>query len=495
MIIHTDQFPLIPRLRSATLSEKTDGTATLSLTYAEGAELPEYMDTLTIIHRGSVLWHGKVTSSTTANNAGALVHTVQAENFMWVLNHQTLGSQLLGTTTDTTRDILRIAQESYADLRALGSAFMANAPGWTCDAQGTPNPLAVLGLQTGSTANGGLGSGPFSNPLALSYYCILRKAQLNNPGTFYKPNYLTGQLQIMRGRDSLPETTLHTLQNSILSITATPNDAERPAAVAAVVQYKHVLSTTTGAARTRAKIIIHPEDTPLTTHGVRVYTAEAPSESQAEAQAQKIITQLREWYAAASQPQAAGSIVCKLRDIPESPLATRCTITGPGAVDTLASPVTAVDWDFLAQEVTLTLGAAIREPKINTIPFPEYNPANPTDPENPQPDPGPTPGPDPDDPEDPDPEDPDNPDPPTPGPGCNCKEYIFDPDWFTVTETATQVQVTVNQSKLTSVVDDMLSDISVDVQVDGLVETTEFGNLLATLNGNTAQGLDTNIHY
>lgn len=41
----------------------------------------------------------------------------------------------------------------------------------------------------------------------------------------------------------------------------------------------------------------------------------------------------------------------------------------------------------------------------------------------------------------------------------------------------------------------MISDISVDVQVEGLVEETAFGQLRATLNGNTAQGLDTNIHY
>ena len=57
-----------------------------------------------------------------------------------------------------------------------------------------------------------------------------------------------------------------------------------------------------------------------------------------------------------------------MSDWQNSPIATRLSMSGPGAADTTATPVTSVEWDFLALTTTLTLGKnSIGEPTLSQL--------------------------------------------------------------------------------------------------------------------------------
>ena len=90
--------------------------------------------------------------------------------------------------------------------------------------------------------------------------------------------------------------------------------------------------------------------------------------------------------------------------------------------------------------------------------------------------------------------DPDNPTPgPTPAPTCNCDcvEYTFDPAYFIVQDH----NVSLNTQAISGLVDEVLGEISVDVNVEGLVEHTEYGELKASGQGSAPGGVDSRISY
>ncbi|MDO5450490.1 MAG: hypothetical protein Q4F30_06345 [Akkermansia sp.] len=88
--------------------------------------------------------------------------------------------------------------------------------------------------------------------------------------------------------------------------------------------------------------------------------------------------------------------------------------------------------------------------------------------------------------------DPDNPTPtPTPGCNCNCVEYTFDPAYFIVQDH----NVSLNAQAISDLVDEVLGEISVDVNVEGLVEHTEYGELKASGQGSAPGGVDSRISY
>lgn len=530
MIINSDEFAAIPGLKSAVLTESTDGTAELALEYREDAQdTPGYMEPLTVMHRGSVLWHGKATGGSATNRGGELTRHVTGSNFTWLMDRQTLGAQLAQLKLDgkAQRDLLGAANtagRSWADATA---SLMLNAPGWACNAQGTPREDVLLGADTRHAGTGTAGT-VFSNPHAVSMYFMLQRMQRANPGTLYKVNYTTGQLEVWKVEDC-PKCTLHTLQQHITDISGiTPNYDSMCPGVAVVVQWEETVGIPGVVKHTYSKVLAYPEGLDIAAVGVRVFTATAPDERGADRQAAYIMKQLRAWYDGTNRLQCSGSVTLKMQDMTASPLASLLSIQGPGAIDTMNSPVTSVEWDFMAQNVTLQLGVSIKEPRISTLPFPEYEPGSTTTGGS-----GGSGGSEPSRSSESESSSSGSgsgytvpssvsstttgrsysatetgmstttggtgtgPEPSTTGGtgSCHCKRYVFDDEWFDVTETADEVRVSVNPAKLAATVDEMLADISVDVQVEGLVEETAFGKLKATLNGNTAQGLDSTIHY
>lgn len=545
MIIQSNEFRSIPGLRSAVLNESTDGISELALEYeADAPGIPGYMDIITIMHRGRVLFHGKATTGSASNRAGDVTRLVTVSDFRWLMDHQTLGTQLALLKIDgkAQRDLLGAANAAGQSLAAAYDSVMINAPGWACDADGNPREDVILGIDTQHKGEDDAGT-VFRNPLAVSQFFLLQRMQRANPGMLYKPNFTTGKLEVWRV-PGCPSCTLHTQQQHITDISGiTPNYDSMCPGVAVVVQWEETVGIPGVVKHTYSKVLAYPEGLDIAAVGVRVFTATAPDERGADHQAAYIMKQLRAWYDGTNRLQCSGTVSLKMQDVVVSPLAMQLDIAGPGAIDTMNSPITGVEWDFMAQNVTLNLGVSIREPRISTIPFPEYEGSDttttgsggsgswpsrsgesdssssasasstgsgsgsgyipssvssttlePTRTGSGSGGSGSEPGPQP---------------PSTTGgtgtqptsttggtgTGCHCKRYEFDPEWFLVTETEDVVSVSVNPAKLSATVDEMLAGISVDVQVEGLSEVTAFGQLKASLNGNTAQGLDSSIHY
>lgn len=62
---------------------------------------------------------------------------------------------------------------------------------------------------------------------------------------------------------------------------------------------------------------------------------------------------------------------------------------------------------------------------------------------------------------------------------CDCIRYVFDPAWFIVTGNA----VTLNTDTINELVQEAVDEITLDVQVNGLVEATAYGNLTTNTSG------------
>ena len=67
--------------------------------------------------------------------------------------------------------------------------------------------------------------------------------------------------------------------------------------------------------------------------------------------------------------------------------------------------------------------------------------------------------------------------------------YDFDPSWFTVTNN----NVTINEAKLDTLVNEAINELGVEVTGEGLVESTFRGNLYANTQGTLT--LNTEVSY
>ena len=59
-----------------------------------GPEWLQYMEPVTVRHRGRVIFHGKITGLERSNDGGSITSRCTVSNFLWLLNRQTLGQQL-----------------------------------------------------------------------------------------------------------------------------------------------------------------------------------------------------------------------------------------------------------------------------------------------------------------------------------------------------------------------------------------------------------------
>ena len=117
MIINSDNFRAIPGLTSAVLAESTDGPSELSLAFMDGVPNPEFMGEVTVMHKGAVLFHGKVTGTSFSNRSGEATRTVTVSDFRWALDKQTLGEQLISAGADD-RDLAAAARAAMQDWAA-----------------------------------------------------------------------------------------------------------------------------------------------------------------------------------------------------------------------------------------------------------------------------------------------------------------------------------------------------------------------------------------
>lgn len=525
MILDSDKFKDIPGLTGAVLTESTDGPSQLTLTYG-AATTPrhQFMEEITIMHQGRVLFHGKQTGSSYSNNGGAATWTSVSSDARWLLGKQTLGQQI-NLTAEDMANAARAAMESWEKL-AEGSAV--SAAGWTCNPDGTSvDGEREIGLDVSGLTDPPLPAGRRKNS-PISILEAIQRLQRNNPGTYTTFDPVTGQVKIHQRQD-LPESHLDTLAHHVISISGiAPNDDEHIPGVVFVIDWcvkynlgdgSTVVSNSMGDPMRGRAVRIFPPDLSPDALGVRVftqqvtYTVNSPTNEdqqfrdEVEAHADACIAALIAWVQEVNTPAVTGSVTTLMSDWQSSPIATRLSITGPGAADTMATPVTAVEWDFMALTTTLTLGKnSIGEPFLSQL-YPIEQQFHPRETSSAEPaEPGDFPS-----------RSEDGSEESTevgsgtgsgtwPGPGtgtgtgtgggggtgtggggsdgsgggCNCNCQCK------AAELMAQIQAAIDQA---------VSAINVQVSVNGLIEHTEFGALQANTNGSTQGGFDTLVHY
>lgn len=380
MIIRSDEFARIPGLTAATLTESSDASASvLSLEFAgEGPDWVKYMEPVTILHRGRVLFHGKITSLPRSNNAGEVSTSVTVSDFRWLMDHSTLGAQLAELKAAAVDESVPVSLRDAATTTMSGwgyleqSSLMA-APGWTVDADGTPLEEAEIGVDA-SKGNRDTVGAVATKDRALSVGYTLQRMKEANPGCFYKADYIAGRLEVWHYK-ALPELTIDTAQARVVEAgSIDPRYEDAVTGVALVVEYEEQYGNISGNKMKLHRVRLLPEDISLEDIGVRVFTASAPDKQRAKEQEKHVMRQLEGWYEAASRLQWTGSVQLLMEYVEPTPLATKVNLTGPGVIkswETMNAEVSAVEWDFMAGVVTLTLGSDLAEPEIGELEWPE----------------------------------------------------------------------------------------------------------------------------
>lgn len=122
-VLNTSDIASLANITSATLSEDAKGVSTLELTWS--GFLPEwakYMEPVTLMHHGKVLFHGKVTTAANSNNGGQISSSATVSNVLWLLDHQTLSQQLTEIVAADGGD----AAASMLNVKGFSLAQLAN---------------------------------------------------------------------------------------------------------------------------------------------------------------------------------------------------------------------------------------------------------------------------------------------------------------------------------------------------------------------------------
>lgn len=513
MIINTSEFASLPNLTNAFLRQCTDGVSTLSLGWS--GPLPEwvqYMAPVTVIHRGTVLFHGKITEVAVGNSGGDITSECTVSDFLWALDHQTLGEQLAQITESLTNEaegtLEGCANTALVSWAKLAESLHMSLPNWLCKSDGTPIESAEISLET-SRAKYSFGAYTEKRK-AVSGLTALLEMQQANPDCFFLPDYVSGKLSVISitNADSITWDTQEMRLTETSGISPCYEDA-----------VTGVCGVVTCGKRMRS--VMYPEDIPVTSNGVKVFSMSVETSAQAKRQLDHIVPRLKAWYEAANILQHNGTVTAILDDVDASPIGKRLSITGKGSVSEwteMQALVTACEWDFSEGLVTITLGKNIDEPELHALNF-ETSEKDGTA-ETGNDDGGGDQG------DDVPPDDSASEEfstwsydttgseetvgsgsrgsvdgtqyPPTPGGSqasgentgtqgtgacCDCPQYEFDSEWFTVTQKGDKTEVSINESKVQAIAEEIVSNIELQVAVTGIAEVNANGTLYVSTDG------------
>ena len=331
MIIDSTAFKDIPGLTGAVLTESTDGPSQLTLTYG-GATTPQhqFMEEMTIMHQGKVLFHGKQTRSSYSNEGGAATWTSVSSDARWTLGKQTLGQQI----NLTAEDMAQAARNAMESWQALAEGSTVSAAGWTCNPDGTSvDGETQIGLDVSGLTDPPLPANHRKNS-PISILEAIQRLQRNNPGTYTTFDPVTGQVKILKRQD-LPESHLDTLAHHVISISGiAPNDEDRIPGVVLVIDWNVQINISEGAIISNSGgdpmagrvVRIFPPDLSPDALGVRVFTQKVTfsvgqytNESdqfrqEVEAHADAQLAKLIPWMQEINTPAVTGSITTLMSD-------------------------------------------------------------------------------------------------------------------------------------------------------------------------------------
>lgn len=376
MIIDSSDFTQIPDLLTAVLRESADDAGALSLEFAGfGPDWLRYMEPVTIMHRGRVLFHGKITSVPRSNDGGQITTQVSVQNFIWLFDHQTLGAQLAelqaaeNNQNAESSNRVRVSQSATQALSSwarLAESCRISAPGWVVNEDGSPAGDSFIGLNT-ERAHYSFGKFYDREKYITQWTALLAMKQCN-PDALYLPDYTGGELRVVSQLNATP-CNWDTQREGILSISDIAPQYE-----AVVTGVALNVSWTTEKGVTRSRTFTYPAGLNRNQMGVKIFTATVEDASRVRRQADYMMQQLRRYYTAANTLQWGGSVTARMEDVEGSPLGQLLSISGEGTHEdwhNMAAVVTETEWDFMSGEVSLTLGRTVQEPELTELTWPE----------------------------------------------------------------------------------------------------------------------------
>lgn len=395
MDLFTEKMSELADVTSATLEERTTGEGVLRLEFAGfGPDWLGYMEPVTLYHRGEVIFHGKVVRVSRTNDGGAQTSSAEVQNFMWLLERQTLGQQLAelaesaggsGSAAGSSSGGLEGATELGINVSAMlgrrakgqigkdnaekkaGAGYwvswdraMANmqvkAPGWTV------YRISAYGARAVAAAEEGLVSVQCSAGVAgrqqwattdkvVTTASALWRMRRTAQDVQYIVDYAAGTVTAM-GIGELPELELDTAAGAVLSISDIQPQYE--ACCTGVV-----IAWTNDAGQT--ELHMFPEELDMAADGVKVFSLSGTYYVASWG------TVAREYYEAARVLQYGGSVRVLASGLDVSPLGRRLNLVGPGTHPdwaTMGAVVTACTWDFMEGVVDVSLGRDFADPEF-----------------------------------------------------------------------------------------------------------------------------------
>lgn len=346
MIIDTSNPLAAGPLTSAVLTKSARGSSSLSLSF-DGfpPDWVQYMEPVTVIHHGRVLFHGKIKSLPASTSGdGYPSSSVTVDDVLWLLDHQTVSTQIaaLRESSSPASSEAGGSVDSNAWKRALPRSFKElaasveiEAPGWI------PSPIEGEEVEqvVRMTASPALAPRVLirrTNKVKTTFTALIH-AQEANPDALLIVDHETGVVRFV----SIEETDIVTLDSSeIRIISADGIEPQFESSVAGVILVNE------------GRIIYqYPEEFDPNDTNIKVLDVSGTSDDYPSI--------VKQWYAATNVLQWGGSVSIEADDLDADLLGKRINLTGPLMHEPWAgmeAVVKETTWDLLAGTVELSLG-------------------------------------------------------------------------------------------------------------------------------------------
>ena len=344
---------------SAVLTESGRDVSSLELSFVGfGPDWLAWMEPVSLLHHGRVIFHGKVTRLSRTNAGGAVSTQATVSNFFWLLNRQTLAQQIAELKAgDAEAGSLRLTGQIGAAGSQAGSdvtwasvadGMALQADGWTAPAQIAPGGGGSRLTVAASGHVSGRVCWAVTDKLITSA-SALWKLRRREADVYFIVDYASGTLTAT-AIDDMPSMTLDTQRQEVLAC-----DGIEPQYESQVTGVAIAYTSSTG----RVRVYTWPAGLDMSADGVKVF---ALSGDYYVSSWSKVA---RQYYESASVLQWGGSVSVMMDSLEESPLGYCLNLVGPGTHESwheMRAAVSGVTWDFLARTVSISLGRDFSDP-------------------------------------------------------------------------------------------------------------------------------------
>lgn len=362
-----DWAQTLPNCTAANLRRSATDASALEAVFSdyEAAGL-RWRDSVTLLHKGAVLFHGQVTAVAPSGTGRAYTTRVTVQDMLWQLSRLTLGEQLadLKSASSSTASGKGVASSLKSSGKAAMSSFQrvaescaSTAKGWSTKGSGISVAVADSLPSIGRAVK---------RDGAVSQWTALHAMQQANPGSIFSPNYETGEVIVGNVFDG-EAIVWNTADVPLLSVSLEPRWEDVVTGVAVAVSWQ-------GESSSGTSVVRYPSTVRTEDEGVRVFTASASTPSQAAAQAAHVAAQIQHYYGAASRVQNNGSITVRADNMAGSLVGKRLVLEGEGTSPLWAEGENIIaeeNWNLLTGTVALSVGLPMSDPTFDELNFPE----------------------------------------------------------------------------------------------------------------------------